>query len=513
MTREALVVGFDLGSSAAKVVVATISGTVLARRSGPQRIERPGPGRAVQDPEDWWASLCQLTTEALGSIADAQRSEIAAVAISGHFPTLIVTDELDQPLTAAMLYADARADRYVEAASELAGHRLLGDELLPKLLWLRAELPWAFKRVRRIFNPQDYLVYRLTGSHVLDHHTASRLGGLLDVRRLEWRESVTASLGLPADALPDLRRPGDLAGTVTAAAAAETGFAAGTPVVTGFGDTLAALVGTGVVHRAEVLLYYGTTATADVCTCDIETYLSDPTLLAVGAPYAEVAYALLGPALHWAARGFGGGAVVPSLSELDEAAQALGAQADAPFVLPFFMERPPSGAPMRRPSIVGLDIGQGRTELHRALLESFGYVIRSGLEGLGFDSVEMSRFVAGGGGAASEAWRQIVSDVLGVDQHWDADSDGALGDAMLASWASGGVDMFGRGLSGWRGPGGVTVPNQEAVDLHRVRFSIWKRLVSGMADAYEPERNAQTRIEELNGSRPASVRSRASGSA
>jgi xylulokinase len=291
---------------------------------------------------------------------------------------------------------------------------------------------------------------------------------------------------LPIRVLPALRRPGDLAGSVTSDASAQTGIPAGTPVITGVGDTLAALLGAGVVRRSEALLYYGTTATADVCTCDIESYLLDPSSVARGAPYTEVAYALLGPALRWAARGFGDEDPGALLEPLDTGAQALGTRVDAPYVLPFFMDRPPSGHSTQQPAIVGLDIGHSRSHLHRALLESFGYVIRSGLEGSGYDVSAMPRFVASGGGAASGPWRQIVSDVLGVEQAWGPDLDGALGDAMLAAWATGRLDTFGNGLAGWQKDVCETVPDSHAVGIHRVRYETWKRLASAVAGAYAP---------------------------
>jgi xylulokinase len=479
---ESLVIGFDLGSSAAKVVLATRSGTVVARGSSSQGVERRTPELAEQDATGWWATFCRLTREALGSVGRVR--SIDAVAISGHFPTLLIADEDGHPLAPAMLYADIRAEAQVRRASDLVGQALHGDEVTPKLLWLRRESPLEFARVRRVFGPQDYLAFRLTGSHALDHHTASRLGGLLDVDRLEWRTDVIERLGLSPSTLPRLQRSGTVVGTVMAEASVESGIPAGTPVITGVGDTLAELLGAGVVRDRQVLLYYGTTATVDVCTHDIEAYLADPSSLASGAPYREVAYALVGPALPWVASGFDATGPGQSLDSLDDAAARLATRVDAPFVLPFFIERPPSDALVNRPAIVGFDLGHGRPHLHRALLESFGYAARMGLERAGFEASGMSGFVAAGGGATSEPWRQIVSDVLGVGQSWDRDADGALGAAMLAAWSSGIHDTFGAGLARWHRPRGITHPDPEATSVHEIRYRIWRRLAAAVAEAY-----------------------------
>ena len=51
----------------------------------------------------------------------------------------------------------------------------------------------------------------------------------------------------------------DIAGTVTAAAAAETGLAEGTPVTCGTIDAAAEAVSVGVQHPGEMMLMYGST--------------------------------------------------------------------------------------------------------------------------------------------------------------------------------------------------------------------------------------------------------------
>ena len=43
---------------------------------------------------------------------------------------------------------------------------------------------WA--ATRRVYGAASYLVARLTGEYVLDHHSASHWGPLYDVERNEW---------------------------------------------------------------------------------------------------------------------------------------------------------------------------------------------------------------------------------------------------------------------------------------------------------------------------------------
>ncbi|HEX5591026.1 MAG TPA: FGGY family carbohydrate kinase [Candidatus Limnocylindrales bacterium] len=474
---DRLLLGIDLGSSAAKATLVDERGGIISRATVPQSVSRPVPGAAEQDPDEWWSALPALVAATLGTLPPSEHGRLAGLAISGHYPTLLLADGGGEPLAPAMLYGDRRADSEVDAAAALGGEALVGDEWLPKLLWLRRMEPGLLRRTRMVFNPHDHVAFRLTGERGLDHRSARRSGGLFDPRRLAWRSDVCAATSLPPAALPPLRRAGEELGRVTAAAAATSGVPAGTRVVVGLGDTPAELIGAGVAHPGDALLYYGTTTSVDVCTHDVEAYLRDPAPIADWAPYNEVAYAVLGPALPWVAAGLEPSGSVDSgadISRLDALAAALEPSLDAPYVVPSFLAHARPGAPIRRPAILGLDVGHSRVDLHRALLESFGFIARAGLEAADIDPGGL-RCIATGGGARSAAWRQLVSDVLGAVQVWRPSADAALGSAALAAWATCGADVFSPG--NWTTETGAPSTEPDA-DRHRVedaRYRTWRR--------------------------------------
>jgi xylulokinase len=483
-----LVLGVDLGSSSAKAVLADASGRIVARASVPQTVSRPTPDAAEQHAESWWAALRALVAATLGTLPAADQARLAGIAVSGHFPTLLLADEDGSPLAPAMLYGDRRADAFVDAAAALGGEALVGDEWLPKLLWLRAEQPALLARTRRVFNPHDHVAFRLTGERGLDHRSARRSGGLFDPAGLAWRAEVAAAAGLEPAALPPVRRAGDVLGRVTSAAAAVTGLPVGATVVVGLGDTPAELLGAGVIRTGDALLYYGTTTSCDVCTHDYAAYLRDPAPIAEWAPYHEVAYAVLGPVLPWVA----GGLVMPSGAEaadaehrirrLDRAAAAIDPSIDGPYVLPYFLAHARPGQPIRRPAIVGLDANHGRADLHRALLESYAFSVRAGLEVAG-RAPHSLRFVATGGGARSAFWRQLVSDTLGEPQSWLPEADAALGDAVLAALGTGDPDVLAGDAWGAAGGAPPTMPQRNAVALQDARYRTWLGLRDGLLGA------------------------------
>ena len=91
----------------------------------------------------------------------------------------------------------------------------------PRLLWVRRHEPRLGAR-NRWYNSSSLRRPRLTGEYVLDHHTASQSLPLYDLEAglaRDWCDSIA-----PGFARPRLVWPGEVVGTVNAAAAAATGW-------------------------------------------------------------------------------------------------------------------------------------------------------------------------------------------------------------------------------------------------------------------------------------------------
>ena len=438
-----LLLGVDVGSSGTKGVLVTPDGSAVAAARRRHELMRPQPGWVEHDPESvWWGELVSVCRELTESRAEA----VAAVGCSGMGPTVVVAGEDGRPLRPAILYGiDTRARREIEELGEALGQDailarcgspLTSQAVGPKLAWIARHEPDVWDATRMWLTTSSYLVHRLTGAYVLDHHSASQSDPLYELSSNAWIPEW-ADRAAPGLRLPRLLWPAEVAGTVSPEAAEATGLVAGTPVVAGTIDTWAEAAGAGVRAPGEMLIMYGTTM-----------FLVE--VLTEARPHPRLwSTASLRPGTHNLAGGMASAGALTqwwaSLTSGDYGALALEAAQVAPgsdglVALPYFSgERAPLFDPRARGLICGLTLGHGRAHVYRALLEATAYASRHILEvmaeaGGGSDE----RIVAVGGGTGQDLWTQIVSDVTGRSQEIPRETAGApYGDALLAAAGTG----------------------------------------------------------------------------
>jgi xylulokinase len=420
-------------------------------------LDLPRPGWAEQDADGvWWSDVVSVCKAILGDGKYASE-DVGAVAVSAIGPCLLPVDDAGRPLRPGILYGiDTRAtaeiaelnERFGEAALfDLGGMALTSQAVGPKILWLRNNEPDVFSRAAKLLTASSYLIYRLTGEYVIDRHTGAHSNPLVDIEKLEYDDRFAEPV-VHLERLPELRWSTEVAGTVTAKAAAETGLAAGTPVTAGTVDAAAEALSVGVVEPGDMMVMYGTTMFFILVT---DRPVPDPRMWATGYVLPgtyDVAggMATTGALTRWfrdelggvelAAEAGGGPNAYTALADL---AAKVPAGADGLVCLPYFAgERTPINDPDARGVFAGLTLSHTRGHLYRAVLEGTAYGVRHNLETLREMGAVPKRLVAVGGGAQNRLWLQIVSDVAGMAQTVPERTIGAAyGDAFLAGLATG----------------------------------------------------------------------------
>ena len=441
--------GIDIGTSGSRSVIVDENGRLLASETmAHEPFASPRTGWAEQDPDDWWRAASASISAAIGSSGVAAE-DIAAVGFSGQMHGAVLLDESDKPVGPAIIWCDQRtAPQCAELTEKVGARRLielvsnpaLPNFTLPKLLWTRENLPDQWARVRAVMLPKDYVRLKLSGEKATD--VADGSGTLmLDVGKRAWSKEILEITGIDPAILPRLYESPEITGTVSAAAAEETGLAKGTPLVGGAGDNAAGALGMGIVRPGDVSVTIGTSgvvfAVTDAPTIDpagrIHTlcHAIPETWHVTGVTQSA------GLSFQWFRNNFAAG---ESYDELTAAASSVAPGAEGLLWTPYLMgERTPHMDPKARASLIGLTARHTKAHVVRAILEGVAFSLRDCIEVFRGRDIPIGRIRLGGGGARSELWRKIQADIYGGQvEILEADEGAAFGAAILAGVGAGG---------------------------------------------------------------------------
>ena len=416
-------VGLDVGIFGARGVAVDERGGVVATAERGYALSIPRPGRAEQDPDEWWRAAAEVLDELGGASA-------LAIGLSGQMHGLVALGADDRPLRPAILGTDRRAREQAQEIEQRVGERDGPDSAAAKLLWLREHEPDVYQRMRSWLAPKDYVRLRLCDQRLTDVTDASTTL-LLDVGARRWRAGRAEALDLDPAWLPELSE------------STETRYAThgGVPVAGGAGDRAAGPLGAGVVAGG------GRTAvdagTAGTVLLVLDHWTADPGGRVRASCHATPGeWSIARPALsleatlRWLRDELPG--EIDLATVLREAAAWEPGAGGLLFAAQLARERAPHPEPSALGAFVGLGPQHDRGALTRAALEGTAFALRESLDVVAEVGGRPQACRVSGGAARSELWLEIVASVLELPVEVCAvDEGGAFGAALLAGVAAG----------------------------------------------------------------------------
>jgi erythritol kinase len=437
-----VIIGVDLGTSVTKATAVHFDGTTGHTASMRTVLSRSATGAVEQDLEAVIDSVCRVVREVAATVTE----EIEAIAVTGQGDGLWLRDADGFGVRPMISWMDARAtdivDRWNSGGADSVMrrvYRLTGAGMFPGshaalLAHLDATEPESLRRAAVAGYCIDAVIHRLTGQITVDASDASL--PFLDITTGEYSTEALELCGVAAWAhlLP---RP-MASGTVFALderGAHLLGLPVSTPVTGGPYDLQACGLGSGTTRVGEGTIVVGTTLSCQVLTRDaVIDPAADPAGMWLQTPqhgtYLRVMPSMVGTAsIDWLLALFG-----LLATDLDGLLRSSLPGANGVRALSFFSpsgERAPFVEPHARGQFTGLQLGNTRADLARALCEGLAFAARHCLEEIGLDG----EVAACGGGLQSEEWAQIFADVLGRPLHLPLTATvGPRGAAMVA-WA------------------------------------------------------------------------------
>jgi xylulokinase len=440
----------DLGTTAVKVALFEADGGLLALSVQELQLQHPTPEQTEIDARVIWHAVVAGARDVLARVPGSG-SSLAGVGISSQAQTFVLLDEAGEPVRPAVMWIDARAG---EESEEFA-RKFSRDECLlrlgrpsvtavasaPKLRWLSKHEPETLSRAHDLLLLPDYLLWRLTGERVTDPVTAGSTG-FYHTLRAEWWLDAIEFAGAGHLRLPELRRPGECAGTLLGEAARETGLPQEVPCAVGTNDQLTGALGAGNVEPGTVSETTGT-ALALVMTARADPKAEKDAAVAGGPHPAgdDLRYVLAysktaGIVLKWFRDQF---CPTEDYDKLFEMVAGVPIGSDGVTCLPHFSgTATPHFKPDATGAFTGLRLSHTPAHLARAIVESLTFDLLLNVRFLEEAVGSVTTIRAMGGGARSSLWLQMKADVLGLPVERVACSEAAsLGAAELAMAAVG----------------------------------------------------------------------------
>jgi L-xylulokinase len=492
--------GLDAGNTVIKAVLFNLAGRQVAQAARDGVSSHPHPGHVERDLGELWTNAGVVIRDCLAR-AGIDPEEVAGVGCAGHGNGLYLVDNDGAPLL-GIQSLDTRAAEVAGKLSEKNGaalHAMCLQKPWPSqtatlLAWVKAHLPDIYARAGTAFLCKDYITYRLTGELVSDISDMSG-GGLLRMPQAAYDDNLLDLYGLAdvREKLPRLIGPTDIAGQVSAEAAAATGLAPGTPVVGGLFDVVASALGSGVVSAGQASIIAGTWSINQVFSA---APVVDPQVFMVSGfgpdRFVSIdASATSAANLEWYVREFveRGEHHADPFGYCNERIAKVTPAADDPFFHPFLYGSGQSAS--ARAGFYGLAGWHTEGHMLRALFEGVVFEHRRHIEVLTRAGVAFHAAVMSGGGTRSPHWPQMMADCLGVSiTVADCYETGALGAAMASGIGAGVFADYEHGVAAMTRKRAVFEPDGTMKAHYDRRYHIYLELIDTMGGFW----NAQNEV-------------------
>jgi xylulokinase len=422
-------VGLDIGTTSVKAVAVDDGGAVVASARIPHRLMVPAADRLEHDADRAWRLGPRRALRALGDV------DTKAIGVASMVPSMTAVDTRGRPLTAGLLYGDARG-RKPGPESGPAGVGPEGNgEVVEFVRWTVGAAPGAAG-----FWPAPAVANRaLGGAPAIDLGVAFTSIPLYG--REGWDAAICADCGIRPDQLPLVEMTGGAAGRVDDD---------GPVLAAGSVDVWCEQLVAGAGQAGDVHVICGTTLIVWA--------------VAPGAPVVPglwtVGHRQAGRSLVGGASNAGGLFVDWATRLLGRPRRGVGDRIDpgnVPVWLPYPRgERTPYHDPDRRAALHGLDLTHGPAAARRAAWEASGFVIRHHLD---LAAVRPARLVATGGGTRSHGWMQALADATGAPVHVAAAPEGAARGAAFLARVAAGLETDINEAERWARTGQVVAPD------------------------------------------------------
>jgi sugar (pentulose or hexulose) kinase len=499
-----LILAIDNGTQSLKAIAFDLNGNLIAIEKIPfEPYFSRHPGWAEQDPDMYWQTLC-AACQGLWSKHSINPDRLAGMAVTTQRGTVINVDADGNPLRPAILWLDQRKTKGLAPIGGLWGLLFKAARVSEMIAifqreaeanWIKTHQPEIWRKTHKYLLLSGYLNYKLTAQF---HDSIGCQVGYIpfDYKNHKWagpKDWKWKGVPIEPELLPELFKPGETIGTVTAEASKQTGIPRGLPVIAAAADKACEILGSGTLDTSIGCLSFGTTATINVTSPKyVEAIpLIPPYPSAVTGYYSLEIMVYRGFwMVSWFKNEFGH-------AELEKA-RNMGIEAEELFdrliedvpagcmgliLQPYWSPGLKIPGPEAKGAIVGFGDIHTRGHVYRSILEGLVYSLREGKERIEKRTrIPITTLRVSGGGSQSRNAMQVTADIFNLPTarpHLYETS--GLGAAITAAVGLGLHRDFDAAINAMTRPGEMFEPDPKNHCLydaiyHQVYKKLYKRL-------------------------------------
>ncbi len=437
----------DLGTSGPKSAIISVQGEVMAHDFIRNDLIILHGGGAEQDPAQWMDTIFKSARK-LVKKGVVPAHDIEAVCCTAQWSGTVAVDRDGNHLMNAIGWMDTRGKPYIDdiiggpvKIEDYSVRKVLkwlnltggaptksGKDPLAHILYIKNEHPDIYEKTYKFLEPKDFINMKLTGrfTSTYDTITLHWVTDNRDINNIKYDDSLMKICGLDREKLPELCSSTDIIGTLKSDVAGKLGLKNDVKVIGGTPDVLSASIGSCAVKDYEGHIYIGTSSWL---TCHVPFKKTDIAHSIASLPSgipgrylvtneqetAGKCLTFLHDCIYSEEKGF------LELKNPDSIYKSFDMMADKAspgsnnlLFLPWlYGERTPIEDSTVRGGFLNLSLENSRND-----------IIRSVYEGVAFNSRWLFKYVKKfikrdmkslniiGGGANSDVWCQIFSDVL-----------------------------------------------------------------------------------------------------
>lgn len=484
---EKYYLGIDLGTSSVRVLLTDLKSRKSWVDARSYDVIKPKNGYAEQDPENWYVCLCTCLRQVIAK-SRVLPEEIEALSFSGQMHGTVALDENRKLVSNAIIWMDQRSSDAIreiydqlgqKTVTDLVQNRISTGFMLSTLYWFKTRRPEQYRRIRYVMLPKDYIKYRLCGKITTDPSDAA--GSLAyDSMNMKWSTTLLKELDLNESILPKCLPSTTVVGNITPEAAELTGLCESTLVVNGGADQCMMAVGNGIIEDG---IFASNIGTAGQISTTVRNPIYDPLLRTnTFAHVLNDRWNLMGACLNsgislkWIAK-----QVLDEVDyeSIDCAVKKRPIGGNGLFFLPYLTgERTPHMDSLARGVFFGLTLDHDKISLERAVMEGVIFALKDCFSVLMELDIPCEKIVAAGGGARSDVWLQMQSDVFERPVFRSAsDEQASLGAAITAAIGSGAFSNYADACDCCvKKPEIVFYPIKENVTIYREMYPVYREL-------------------------------------